>query len=231
MYPSLYLTDEQKKKLDNLILLDPDWLTRMMRNVMKLQTGRGSELSNNEKLELKKTGCVRLSSLRKSCWNELNDGDFANLILMLQSFCLIFPLHQCEFPAPVQSSITPVNVSSTQDLTDTRVIHHTLHEEPPSTISDTFYLIPSKLCNDISQPPDELLCGFKFSFVFDFFGFLPEQVYHRLLCLMLKRRCAITKPREEFTAKYFIIKGVEDCNWIVQMVDAKLHVWVLYPPW
>ena len=220
-HPELYLTSEQKEKLDSLVLLDPSWLTEMMRNVMELQTGKGSKLANYEILEVEKTGCAKLSLLRKCCWNELNDDDFANLILMLQSFCLIFPLPSSEAPPSFGSSST--SILSTQDKAHA---HHSQSEEQTSLMLDTLYLIPSKLHTDVDQP-----CGnYKFSFVFDFGGFLPEQVYHRLLCLMLKRQSETVgfKLKGEFTAQYFKIKGVEKCNWMIQKIKSKLCVSVLY---
>ena len=227
-HPALYLTDEEKKKLDDLVLLDPSWLTKMMRNVMELKPGKGSELPNDEKLEIEKTGCAKLSTLKKACWRELSEVDFANLILMLQSFCLIFPLPPSEVPPSATSGSIPE--SSSQNQTNT-VLDHSQSEGQPSSKLDTFYLIPSKL----SLCPLGQHCNKKFkanfSFVFDFGGFLPEQVYHRLLCLMLKTQSknSSLKSKGEFTAKYFIIKDVEKCNWMVEKVHCKLRVSVLHP--
>ena len=190
--PKLYLSDEQQKALDNLILLDPNQLTKMMRIVMELKMGRGCTFTNQEKKYLEETGRAKLSLLRK-CWQDYRD-DFDNLILMLQSFCLVFPL-----PAPTAKLDTPT--------------------------TDTEYLIPSKLC--LKKFHECHVRNFNFSFEFDFGGFLPEEVYHRLLCLMLKQVPGGSNQLEgKFTAKYFKIYDVKNCNWVVQMKNSKLRVWV-----
>ena len=228
-HPALYLTDEEKKKLDDLVLLDPSWLTEMMRNVIELKPGKGSVLPNDEKLEIEKTGCAKLSTLKKACWSDLSEVDFANLILMLQSFCLIFPLPPSEVPPSARSGSIPE--SSSQNQTNT-VLDHSQSEGQASSKLDTFYLIPSKLslCPHLGQHCNKKFKA-NFSFVFDFGGFLPEQVYHRLLCLMLKTQSknSSLKSKGEFTAQYFIIKDVEKCNWMVEKVHCKLRVSVLHP--
>ena len=207
---------------------------------MEIQTGKGSKLANDKIKYLEKTGCVELSSLRKGCWSELSDDDLDNLILMLQSFCIIFPLPPNEVPAPIRSVSMPI--PSTEDKADTDELKHGQSEEQTPPTLDTVYLIPSKLSTDTRPLPTS--DKYKFTFVFDFRGFLPEQVYHRLLCLMLKRqsegkskrKCETksesicSKPKGEFTAHYFEIKRVEQCNWMVQKVESKLYVSVYFPP-
>ena len=98
---------------------------------MELQTRNGPELTNEEKEDLQKTGCIKLSVLRKCCqWKDLSEGDFENLILMLQSFCLIFPLTTCESPATLDTTTT---------LPSAKYHCHS---------QDESYLIPSKLCDE-----------------------------------------------------------------------------------
>jgi hypothetical protein len=63
----------------------------MMRKVMELKAGRGPEMTNNKQIFLENTGCAELSLLKR-CWSDLEEEDFHKLMLMLQSFCLVFPL-------------------------------------------------------------------------------------------------------------------------------------------
>ena len=194
---------------------------KMMRVVIELQSGTGP-LPNYETDAFGKTACAKVSLLR-TCWKELPDDVFHQLCLMLQSFCLLFPLPMAESP-----DIPPVmpTQKGAEPLQDT---DHSESEGRTSLKPETVYLIPSKLCDDC-QPTDESISkSFKITFVFDFHGFLPVEVYHRLLCLMLKNQSRGLKPKGTFTAKYFKVYHVHKCNWMVQMVGSKLWVSVKFP--
>ena len=219
--PSLYLNEEEKKTLDGLILLDPTWLMKMMRVVIELRPGTGS-LPNDEMKAFGETGCAK-ASLLKSCWKELPDDAFHKLCLMLQSFCLLFPLPFHESP-----EMPPV-MSTEGDAEPSQVTDCRQSEEQTSSKPETVYLIPSKLCVAPQPTTESINKAFNFTFVFDFHGFLPVEVYHRLLCLMLKNQICDSKTKGTFTAEYFQVYGVHNCNWMVQMVDSKLRVSVRFP--
>jgi ankyrin repeat protein/GTPase SAR1 family protein len=214
--PSLYLNEEEKKTLDGLILLDPTWLMKMMRVVIELSPGTGS-LPNDEMKAFGETGCAKVSLLR-TCWKELSDDAFHKLCLMLQSFCLLFPLPFHESP-----EMSTEGDAEPSQMTDCHC------EEQTSSKPETVYLIPSKLCVAPQPTTESINKAFKFTFVFDFHGFLPVEVYHRLLCLMLKNQSCGPKLKGTFTAEYFKVYGVHNCNWMVQMVDSKLRVSVKFP--
>lgn len=202
--------------MNDLILLDVTWLTKMMRIVMELQTGKGCELTNEELLELELTGCAKASLLRH-CWNDLNNDIFHQLCLIMQSFCLIFPLPVDKVPALQQSA----SIAKCEGGIHSPHILNQIQNE-----SETVYLIPSKLS---FKPIETLIDTFEITFVFDFHGFLPVEVYHRLLCLMLKKQSLWPKPKREFTAQYFVIRRLHKCNWLVEMIGSELRVSVKYP--
>lgn len=209
--------------MDNLILLDVAWLIKMMRIVMELQTGEGCKLTNEEIRDLETTGCAKAGLLRR-CWNALNNDVFHKLCLILQSFCLIFPLPVDEVPALQQSAST---AKYEEGIHSSKVLDQIQSGGQTSSKPETVYLIPSKLCfKDINGT---LKDSFEISFVFDFHGFLPVEVYHRLLCLMLKKQSLGPKPKGEFTARYFVIKGLHKCNWLVEMIGSELRVSVKFP--
>ena len=212
--PNLYLSDEQKRILDGLVLLDPRWLTEMMKHVMEIKAGRGPELTNEEQLRLEDTGCAELSLLKR-CWSIDGDEDaFHRLLLMLQAFCLVFPLPEPEiFPASQPCSLQQGSKAMEE-----------IPKKPscPSLPLSQVYLIPSKL--SAKKFSESLTRNFDFSFEFDFGGFLPDEVYHRFLCLMLKKSTG--EHSGKFTAKHFKIYNVENCNWVVRMSGSKLQVWV-----
>ena len=209
--------------MDNLILLDVTWLTKMMRIVMELNSGEGCKLTNEEIRDLETTGCAKASLLRH-CWNALDNDVFHKLCLIMQSFCLIVPLPVGEVPALQQSaSITKYE----EGIHSPQVLDQIQSGGQTSSEPETVYLIPSKLCS--KHVDRSLKDSFVINFVFDFHGFLPVEVYHRLLCLMLKRQSSSPKPKGEFTANYFVIKGLHQCNWLVEMIGSELRVSVKYP--
>lgn len=222
---------KENEILDNLILLDVTWLTKMMRIVMELKTGKGCKLTNEEVLDLKTTGCAKASLLRH-CWNALDNDVFHKLCLIMQSFCLIFPLPVDKVPDLQQSANT---TKYEEGVHSPQVLDQIQSGEQTSSEPETVYLIPSKLCSEQIDRTlkDSFLidpqCASVINFVFDFHGFLPVEVYHRLLCLMLKRQSSTPKPKGEFTAKYFVIKGLHKCNWLVEMIGSELRVSVKYP--
>ena len=218
--PKLYVDEKENKILDDLILLDVTWLTKMMRIVLELQTGRGCKLTNEELHELESTGCAKASLLRH-CWNDLNNDIFHQLCLIMQSFCLIFPLPVDTVPALQQSA----SIAKCEEGIHSPQVLDQIQKSDSSSKSETVYLIPSKLS---FKPIETLIDTFEITFVFDFHGFLPVEVYHRLLCLMLKKQSPEPKPKGEFTAQYFVIKCLHKCNWLVEMIGSELRVSVKY---
>ena len=195
--PSLYLKKLEKEKLNNIILLDQRWLLCVMMFLMELSKGEG-EIPTTVVEDLKDSGTTKSSTLRK-CWKEVcsDDDSFYQLCLILQSFCLIFPVPHND------SQLAPHKTDG--DLNQT-------------------YLIPSML-PDCGSPAASHIAIYKIHFCFDFCGFLPVEVYHRLLCLMMRDQRV---SRGNFTAKYFRVMQVHGQNWMVQRLDTKLNVFVTY---
>ena len=199
---------------------------------MELKTGTGP-LKNDEVQELQKTATADANLLRK-CWEKFTNKVFRQLCLMLQSFCLIFPLPQCESLPPERSLSMPASSQASSQSAErgsaTQQINRSESEGQPPSNPVTTYLIPSML-PEKPRPTDESLKKlYNFSFSFNFRGFLPVEVYHRLLCLMMRdQKHKALKSRREFTSDFFQINCVHKCNWMVQMMDSKLKVSVICP--
>ena len=234
----MYTEKDEKKVLDDLILLDPTWLMKVMRNIMELKPGFGTSIANTDVIELEKMAIAKTSVLQE-CWKDFNlsEDNFHKLTLILQSFCLLFPLSfghgnsrkKCQSTTTADNS-SGLESKSTSTATST-LSSNTLKEDERQ---DRTYLIPSML------PPTDLnehelqdirKNMYKFSFDFEFENFLPVEVYHRLLCLMLKDRdCKKTQSQDKFLANYFRLSKVKKGrNWMVQMKGNKLIVSVTYP--
>lgn len=200
-----------------------------MKIVMELEVGEG-QIPNTDVEELNDKGMTK-SSILWECWNKLckDEVSFYRLCLILQSFCLIFPVSSRD-SQPVQCSAsspaTPQSMAKEQDNTSEASAQGQQNKNPaPET--DTVYLIPSKLpCCD--GPTESDAAKYKLTFFFKFQAFLPLEVYHRLLCLMLRDQKV--NPRwtctGTFTERYFQVKGVQNNNWMVQKVDNKLKIFV-----
>ncbi len=110
-----------------------------------------------------------------------------HLLLILRSYCLIFPLQ----PEPNELLGAEGGASSLK------------------------YIIPSKLLydlhvNDVTIPEECLV------FYFDFRQFLPDEIYHRLMCLA----SAASKPKmgehNKFSKQRCVFYNLHDTNWIIK---------------
>ena len=148
----LFLSDEQCEELLNLVILNPDWLISVMRVIMELNKVEGLKQEQIMQLESKGTADLDLLSV---CWKEFltaSDSasdfriDIHHLCLILQAYCLIYP-------------VTINNSDSVQSK----------------------FIIPCKLPKTLEE---ECSLPNPSTFVFDFEGFLLEEIYHRLICLV-----------------------------------------------
>ena len=192
---------EQQKELVDLIILRPDWLISVMKVIMELK------LSNDvpgvqQKLvsKLAKTGEADIKLL-KVCWEkeELLSPpkiDIHHLCLILQAYCLIYPI----------LSIVDSDTNSNSE---------------PAKSTTSSYIIPCKLPPEYKDPRNRKLVD-PFTFVFDFIDFLPDEIYHRLICLGLKHAKPPRGYPNVFSSKKCFFQNLKDTNWIME-IDAEKH--------
>ena len=93
---SLLLSEDEKRQLDSFVLLNPKWLIEVMKRVMELP--KADQKYNEKDLrDLKRTGIANMSLLKecwKGCYDEAPNSmcSFSQLCLILQAYCLVFPL-------------------------------------------------------------------------------------------------------------------------------------------
>ena len=206
---SLFLSQDEKSQLDSLVLLDPKWLIEIMKRVMELRKG-DQKYPGEDIRDLKRRGIGNASLLGKcweGCYSESAGCSFKQLCLILQAYCLIYPLQP---PPPGRSNSEPATSASTQ--------------EPPSrsqSEADVNFPIMMKFlvpCMLPSEPiPDDPIK--KVTFFFDFNGFLPAEIFHRLICLMIARSAATQgrKITPEFSATQCRFYNVEGRKWQLEM--------------
>ena len=166
--PTLFLNKDEKAILHNVIILDPQWLAKVMTELMNVDYG--FKHNPQDIRQLLNRGLVKQSFLKR-LWNDYLDRSnqerlFQQLCLFLQAFCLIIPA-------------SSINISTNQE---------------------SLYLIPCKLQGKDEPPhspeyPEEWI-----QFYFDFNGYLPAEVFHRLCCLLARDT---TDPTHENTFHYY----------------------------
>jgi hypothetical protein len=198
----LFLPDEKDRELLlNLVILEPAWLISVMKIIMELS--RTSQGDRRLIIELNDTGIASERLLRQKWagfYSESESGpSFHQLCLILQSYCLIFPLkglHSQTGPA-LSSSATGQTTKS--------------------------FLVPSKMPEKAKE--DEVGCGVPWViFYFDFEKFLPEVIYHRLICIMLASADDNTSEEVEpkFSQSWSCFYDIEESHWKFEY-QRKLH--------
>ena len=200
--PKLFLQGQEAEALQNLLILDPTWLISLMRVIMEIS--RTSPGIRKFIIPLIETGIaseILLRQLWEGFFSESTSSlSFQKLCLMLQAYCLIYPLKNLKSKGDAQ-------VSSSSDV----------NGEIP-----TSFLVPSMLPEMVSE--DEVDCGIPWvHFFFDFEKFLPEPIYHRLICIMLANsedHCSKDlNPR--FSKMWSRFYDVEDSHWKFEFQQNK----------
>jgi len=223
--PTLFLEEWEQQQLADLVLLDPKWLITLMRIVMELEDG-ANDYTGEDLRDLKETGIARAVLLR-DCWKEYhstdNDVSFRQLCLMLQAYCLIYPVRgdvgRC-FPHPTQSDNHKI---STTTAAASHNLSHSQSVCGADTTADNF-LVPCKLPQKDRMKKDHLPNLPWITFYFDFQGFLPVEVFNRFVCLMLARSQAkcTTSRLPEFSATCCRFYEIEGCNWKLEIEAGHL---------
>ena len=227
--PTLFLSEAQKEKLHDVILLDPQWLANIMRELVKVAHGSNSPAAA---VRMLLTNGLAKESLLRSLWKEYLDESseesFEQLCLFLQAFCLIIP-------ASYVNMDTTVALISTHTAMYSSVPPSTSQERPKSVAQDREFLVPCKLKGESnpSKPPprpEEWL-----QFHFDFEGYLPVEVFHRLSCLLVIKSQStadadtVSPPtaKNEFFYNYCSLRNILYSDWWLEMLGEK-HMLNIY---
>ena len=181
--PRLFLREEEYQLLQELVVLDPDWLIRLMKIVMELDPTKDMPGVRGDQMRDLSCRGIADSKFLEVIWGEFispaSGIEVHHLCLILQAYCLIYP----------------VEMVVSEGLTQR-------------------YIVPSKFSSNIETLPRWVeKCV---NFYFDFNGFLPEEIYHRLVCLMLSE--AKQKLDQNCcSSKICIFYGLQNTNWKIEM--------------
>ena len=193
------MSKEEIEEISNLVIIDLKRLISAMQVIMELEKN-DTRISGEEQQMLQETGKVSFDCLER-LWSLcgqsiLKSGivDAHQLCLILQAYCLIHPSEYLDKTHQVQ---------------------------PPSNTNLNYYLVPSLLpeAKSLTEKEEGSVLPWV-SFYFDFEGFLPLEIYHRLICLLL---AAYREGNRRPNATHCLSKtlcrfdGIRGCNWKVEL--------------
>ena len=187
--PHLFLREEECQMLQELIVLDPDWLITLMKVVTELDPTKDVPGIRGDQIRDLSSRGIADSKFLEIIWGEFispaSGIEVRHLCLILQAYCLIYP---------VKMVVSMVKESLTQQ-----------------------YIVPCKFPSNIESLPRWVeKCV---NFYFNFNGFLPEKIYHRLVCLMLSEAKHPQKKLDQncYSSKICIFYGIQNTNWKIEM--------------
>lgn len=216
---SIFLNEQEREELADLVILDPAWLIKVMKVIFEMD--KHGKVSQKRIRDLENTGFAS-SELLKECWTEFTScTSFQQLCLMLQAHCLIYPL-SCD-TCPERAASDPTQSKNSPPTPPTRNV------SDPSQISDkkeTFYLVPCKLPKENKTSNCEPPLHWQLTFYFDFHKFLPEEIYHRLICLLLANTQGKGSKKKGLVNTYSntccTFHNVDGCHWKIGL-DRLAH--------
>ena len=158
--PSLFLKEDQREQLADKVIVSPRWMIKIMRKIVELDWIEEfhDDIQNAFLQELSCQGIADRHLLKERWSDELETCEilsFSHLCLILQAYCLIFPIHSQD------------KVKESAECSEKYLIPCKFPLRPTSVVSEEEYAL------------------YDFKVTFDFEKFLPSEVYHRLVCCLL----------------------------------------------
>ena len=177
----------------------------VMKDIVELKTDHGfkEQLLNHTQIQQLKEGFAYFSVF-KIFWKKYvaNAGlviTVRHLCLIFQAYCLIYPVYSVNVCGRTAGS------------------------------AEQKYIIPCKLPDKIN---DKRVCKIirnHSTFYFDFHEFLPDEIYHRLICLasqecVIKRKQCLHNCYSKRKCFFFNLLGT---NWDIEFQEGRLMIAVL----
>jgi len=189
---------------------------------MELEDG-AIDYTGEDLRDLKETGIARAVLLR-DCWKEYHSTDddvsFRQLCLMLQAYCLIYPIRgEVGTCIPHRSQSDNHEISTTTAAASHNLAHSQSVYDADTTVDN--FLVPCKLPEKVNKDDRLPWITLWISFYFDFRGFLPVEIFNRFMCLMLARPQA-KYTEHQFSATCCRFDQIEGCNWKLEIEAGHL---------
>ena len=205
--PRLFLSDECYKKLADLVVLTPQWLMKAMKVIMELTIKDDvAELSTSQLQRLVLNG-VADSEVLEACWKRFLPPLTPSSGVSVHHLCLILQAYCLIYPVKFIKLRAEAYDRNKQ-----------------------YYIIPCKLPEKIG---DRDVMKEYSTFYFDFFKFLPDEIYYRLICIA-SNLCKTKETQAQCFYNSYSIKScffynLEDTNWLIEMEqeNQRLKIMVL----
>ncbi len=178
------------------MILHPPWLITVMRGIVEAEDCDG--IASEHFLHLDSSGVASMELLKNYLMKFISgssDISLDNLLLILRSYCLIFPLQ----PEP--------KALSSPEGTDGA------HAE---------YSVPCKLPDDLDDKDVDILEEKCCVFYFDFCRFLPDEIYHRLMCLASAKSKPQRRKPNIFSKRRCVFHSLFGTYWIME-AEREMH--------
>lgn len=190
------------------MVLNPSWLISVMKVIFDMDE-RYEGVPKSHVVNLVTKGLASTTLLRKS-WSKFLDPEnpqsFYLLCLMLQANCLIYPVDDMP-PSQEQDASESKNQSLTPPA----------RSKTESSNKEQLYLVPNRLPLPKQDDKPVVPC---YTFYFDFQRFLPNEIYHRFVCLM---QATSKDTRKSFFSSTFCkFYKVHGCIWKIELQQS-LH--------
>lgn len=179
----------------------------LMKVIMELTTRNDeaiAHLRHDQVTKLTKEGIADFKVL-ETCWNRFLPTSDSPSVVTIHHLCLIFQAYCLICPLPRD-----------EDSSKPRP-------------ADQKFLIPCKLPDEIK---DSRICKIteKYeSFYFDFNEFLPDEIYHRLICLITTvAKPLSTKLCHHYSRQQCFFSGVLGTNMIIEMDEAQQRLLIKF---
>ncbi len=203
--PRLFLKEEEEKKsIQHLVILHPHWLITVMKIIVEITPTICYEGIASEHIQPLNRGVACMEIFKhflKDFISGSSDITLDHLLLILRSYCLIFPLQ----PEP--------KALSCPEGADGDDAHGASYSE---------YIVPCKLPKDPDDKDVDILEKECCIFYFDFCQFLPDEIYHRLMCLA--SAASEPQPRQPniFSKRRCVFHSLFGTYWIME-AEREMH--------
>ena len=196
------MSEECLKELVDLVVLTPQWLMDAMKVIMELTVEDDIAELDNSQLQRLNTNGVADSEVFEACWKKFlptpSGISVRHLCLIFQAYCLIYPV-KCIPVCPAEFTRNQV-----QD-----------------------YIIPCKLPDDIADEDVRKIIKDHSTFYFDFFNFLPNELYYRLMCLALSFCEAEEDIYNMYSKRRCLFVNLKDTKWVIELEQEKQRLKII----
>lgn len=189
--PRLFLKDKERDELKDLVVVHPHWLISAMKAIMELSIDEEEDKDMEKIIILVKQGVIDKDML-KDCWKEFVSKAPNSPDETTQILRLTLLVQ-------AHCLIYPVKIVSA------------VNGDNPK------FIVPCKLPNTT-----DARVRFKpTTFYFDFCRFLPDEIYHRIICMATQKAMPQLGKSNQYSGTKCIFYGLQNTIWVIELEREK----------